>query len=217
MKLHTVLVTHNRLELSKRALASYLDTVSVPHEIWVVDNASSDETKLWLIEIFSEAIIDGYIAFEHNMYPGYACNRGWEHALDGVTHLQRADNDFEFLPGWCDHVAKAFGRGMKVGQVGLRTGSEELWHANNVGGNNIIRKELFDQGLRYVEAPWTDRSVFPAGWSEDSFFSPAVAEMGYAWKRVKKPCIRPISFESWDDPYYQQSWGDRSIPRVQKG
>jgi glycosyltransferase involved in cell wall biosynthesis len=195
-----------------RAVATYLETVSVPYTFCVVDNASTDGTREWLLHN-----VANFHLLERNRYPGYACNLGWSTAGEDVTHLHRADNDFEFLPGWCENVIKAFGKGRKVGQVGLRTGAEELWHHNNVGGNNIIRKELFDEGLRYVEAPWTDRSVFPAGWSEDSFFSPAVAEMGYAWKRVKKPCIRPISFESWDDPYYQSSWGDRSIPRVQKG
>ena len=30
MKLHTVFITYNRLELTKQAIASYLETVSVP-------------------------------------------------------------------------------------------------------------------------------------------------------------------------------------------
>ena len=37
--------------------------------------------------------------------------------------------------------------------------------------------------------------------------------MGYTWTRVKRPCIRSLSQESWDDPYYQHSWDARGMYR----
>jgi hypothetical protein len=40
-----------------------------------------------------------------------------------------------------------------------------------------------------------------------------VSDMGYHWMRVRRPCIEPISQESLDDPYYQQTWIDRGIHR----
>ena len=46
MKLHTVFITYNRLELTKRAIASYLETVSVSVlGFMVVDNGSTDGTS----------------------------------------------------------------------------------------------------------------------------------------------------------------------------
>lgn len=204
MKLHTVFITHDRLDLTKQAVASYLETVSVPFTYLVVDNASTDGTKEWL-----NAYDHPYQALVRNCYPGPACNIGWEAAPADATHLHRADNDFAFLPGWCEEVARIFGS-KKVGQVGLRTNEEEAFARWNVGGNNVILRELWDKGLRYDERPWPE---YPPGYSEDSFFSPAVEEMGYTWTRVKQPCIRSLSQESWDDQYYERSWNARGMFR----
>jgi hypothetical protein len=79
----------------------------------------------------------------------------------------------------------------------------------NVGGNCAIRRELWDAGLRYDERPWTE---LPAGHSEDTYMSPAVAAMGYKWKRVAEPCIYGVSVdENRKNPYYARSWGARRI------
>lgn len=200
MKIHTVFITYNRLELTKEAISSYLETVSVPHSFVVVDNASNDGTREWLLEQkFDISLLD------ENRYPGFACNAGWARAPSDADFLHRADNDFKFLPGWCDQVNRMF-REKTVGQVGLRTDDEELHAVWNVGGNCVIRRELWDKGLRYDERPWPK---YPPGYSEDSFFSPAVEEMGYTWKRVKKPCIE--SMASGIGEYYDRSYGDRGI------
>ena len=75
MKLHTVFITYNRLELTKRAIASYLETVTVPYTMSVVDNGSTDGTADW------SAGTDGSHPQSHllaeNRYPGYATNLGW--------------------------------------------------------------------------------------------------------------------------------------------
>jgi glycosyltransferase involved in cell wall biosynthesis len=204
VKLHTVIVTHNRLELTKQVIASYLDTVTVPFTLWVVDNASTDGTMEWLADQDF-----GVTILPKNYYPGYATNRGWEWAPDDATHLQRADNDMAFLPGWCNEVQARFGR--RVGQVGLRTLAEEFRCYVNTGGNCVIRRELFfDHRLRWDERPWT---AYPAGLSEDTFFSPKVKKLGYQWTRVKKPCLESLATHDWEDPYYAKSYGDRKINR----
>ena len=87
-----------------------------------------------------------------------------------------------------------------------RNGVPIAW---NVGGNNVIRRELWDAGLRYDERPWTK---LPPGHSEDTYMSPAVENMGYTWKRVAEPCIYGVSVnENRNEPYYNRSWGARRI------
>lgn len=203
MKLHTVFITYNRLELTKQAIDSYLETVTLPFAFVVYDNGSQDGTADWIRA-------KGYplIGDHENRYPGFAANRGWSHWMKAdTTHLHRADNDFAFLPGWCEEVERIF-QSEKVGQVGLRTDEEEMYARWNVGGNCVIRRELWDQGLRYDERPWPE---YPPGYSEDSFLSPAVEQMGYTWTRVKRPCIRSLASGDMNDPYYQKSYGDRRI------
>lgn len=207
MKLHTVFVTHNRLELTKQAISSYLETVTVPYSFVVVDNDSSDGTQEWLRQEHGSNII----LLRENRYPGFATNLGWSFAPEDATHLQRADNDFAFLPDWCWRVREAFTSYRLIGQVGLRTDEEELYAKYNVGGNNVIRRKLWTLGLRYDERPWTDREAYPPGFSEDSYFSPAVRALGYKWRRVSEPCIVSLASGDWSDEYYQRSYGDRAI------
>ena len=203
MKLHTVFITYNRLELTKVAISSYLETVTVPHTLVVVDNHSTDGTREWLLDDFDF----GVHLLNENRYPGFACNLGWDRAPSDADFLHRADNDFKFLPGWCEQVERLFCT-KKIGQVGLRTDAEEVYAPWNVGGNCVIRKSLWDAGLRYDERPWPE---YPPGYSEDSFLSPAIEEMGYTWRRVKKPAVESLASGDMNDPYYVKAYGDRGI------
>jgi hypothetical protein len=202
MKLHTVFVTFNRLELTKQTIESYLETVTVPFTYYVADNASSDGTHGWL---YSKR--HPHCSFGTNHYPGFATNFGWELAPDDATHLHRSDNDFRYLPGWCEEVERLF-EDPKMGQVGLRTDAEEGYEPTNTGGNCVIRRELWDAGLRYDEKPWGE---YAPGYSEDSFFSPEIVRMGWKWDRVERSCIQNLASGDWKDPYYAESYGARGI------
>lgn len=202
MKLHTVFISCERLALTQIAVHSFLNTVTVPYTYIVVDNASSDGTQAWL-----EAEGHPHWAFLENQYPGRACNLGWERAPKAATHLQRADNDFRFEPGWCDEVLECF-RDPTLGQLGLRTDEEEAYCEYNVGGNCIIRRELWDKGLRYDETPWPD---YPPGLTEDTFLSPAVSKLGYRWGRVSRHIIQDLALPSRTDPYYQRTFAERNL------
>ena len=211
MNLHTVMVTYNRLELTKQAIQSYLETRTGPSYLIVVDNGSEDGTEEWLMSTEYEG--DEVRLLRGNKYPGFACNRGWELATPDTVLLHRADNDFVFLPDWETHVRLMFTANPRLGQLGLRTDDEELHNSHNVGGNCVIRKELWDAGLRYDERPWPKIAKKVPGYTEDSFLSPQVREMGWEWGRVQQPCIRPISVEDPSDPYYVKAWADRGIAR----
>lgn len=201
MVLHSVFVTFNRLALTEQAIESYLATVTVPHTYIVIDNGSSDGTLNWL-----NTWDHPYEALTRNHYPGYACNRGWEHAPDDADFLHRADNDFVFLKGWCDEVERCFRRA-NLGQLGLRTDEEEGTNPYNVGGNCIIRRSLWDKGLRWDERPWTELGAT----TEDFYLTHAVKKMRFKWDRVDKPCIQSIASGDLSDPYYRESYGVRGI------
>ena len=210
MKIHTCFITYNRLELTKRAIHTYLETVSAPWTAVVVDNNSTDGTFEWLWSdpIFRKGPQLRAVTLPDNFYPGRACNIGWQLAPEDADFLHRADNDFIFLKDWCSEVEERF-QDAELGQLGLRTNDEELWNPHNVGGNCIVRRQLWDEGLRWDERKWTQ--IKAAGYTEDSYFSPAVERMGWKWGRVEKRCIVPISREDPNDPYYIATWADRGI------
>jgi glycosyltransferase involved in cell wall biosynthesis len=205
--IHSVIVSYNRLDLTRQAISSYLETVSLPFTMVVVDNGSEEHVVEWLLEASANDGRWWVLPLPVNRFPGFATNRGWERMPPETTLLHRGDNDFAYLPGWDTHVVKRMKPG--VGQVGLRTAKEEMNARWNVGGNNVIRRRLFDEGLRYDERPWG--AEYPPGFTEDSFFTPAVVKAGWEWNRVKKPCIVSLSREDPDDEYYQRTWELRGI------
>jgi glycosyltransferase involved in cell wall biosynthesis len=214
MNIHSCLISYNRLSLTKQAIGSYLETVSGPWSLIVVDNGSTDGAADWLMDwVHADDTPDGcaVIFLGENKYPGYACNAGWSEAPEGTVLLHRMDNDFILLPDWETHVRLQFSTDENLGQLGLRTDEEELHNRHNVGGNCVIRKQLWDEGLRYDERPWPKIAAKVPGYTEDSFLSPAVLKMGWEWGRVTQPCIRPISSEDPEDPYYIQTWTDRGM------
>lgn len=109
-----VLVLHNRAELTLRCLRALSEPGPGPLEILVVDNASSDETRLLLDRLVGVRIIRN------------ADNRGFLRAVNQAarrargTHLLLLNNDAELLPGSLAAAVRTLESGRDVGAVGGR-------------------------------------------------------------------------------------------------
>lgn len=183
MHIHTVLVSYKRKVLTEKTLQGYLDTVSIPHSLVIVDNGSPSDVTDWLSTLDVPVVFLGV-----NRFPGYATNRGWELMPSETTLLQRLDNDILCLPGWCEDVVNAFAD-PKVGQYGFVAAGDVEWMNTKglyppggmtgwpCGGNSIISRTLYDKGIRYSERPWT-----AGGTLEDTQMTMDVWNSGY--KRV---------------------------------
>lgn len=209
MRLFTSMVSFNRLELLKRTLNSYFETVTMPFDLIIVDNASGPETRAWL-----EGAGLNVIFLHKNRYPGFATNRGFEKSGESHTILHRSDNDVRYLPGWTDALMNRFERGhgrggngnLRVGQVGLMTDAQEGRSMPAVGGNMAIRRELWEEGVRYSEAGW---DTVP--W-EDGQMTHSIVSAGWGWARVATQCLVHLGDPpDFDDPYYRESYEIRGI------
>lgn len=210
MKLFTAMVSFNRLELLKSTINSYLETVSIPFELVIVDNGSDTETIDWLASTDLRVLLLG-----ENRYPGFAANRGWELAGDADL-LHRSDNDLRYLPGWSDALLERFRRGhgrggegnevRRVGQVGLMTDAQEGRRMPAVGGNMAISRAVYDAGVRYTERGWDE-----IPW-EDGMMTSAVVGAGFGWARVSTQCLVHMGDPpDFNDPYYRETYGIRGI------
>ena len=210
MRLLSCIVSHDRGALLRRTVESYLATVSVPFVLVIVDSASTEhETIEYLRQLQNEG---RYIIWiPENVYPGAACNEGWAFADSMVkwtsadeTFMHRSDNDVEYLPGWCEEVEHCF-TDPEVGQVGLMLDKFEVG-ATNVGGNCLIRKSLWNEGLRWDETTWKPLI------QEDGKMSGEIIRLGLRLVRVQRECIIHHGWDYEDYPdYYDRSATERGI------
>lgn len=224
MNIAIAMITHNRLEYSKRTLDSLLSTVRKPRLI-VADNNSTDGTKEWLYGPHKFTVIFN----EENLYPGAACNKAWECALEqwpDTKYLMRLDNDMHLEPGWLEAAESYFKAIPELGQLGLD--HDALDHPKAalraieingktinpwpgcVGGPNIIRRKLWDMGVRYQEMRWDDGRRSPM--QEDSALSKAIQDKGYmVGHMTDKKAWTFANIDNWKDypEYYKKTLSDR--------
>lgn len=230
MKLLTVLITYNRLEYTKRTIKSLQDTWSKPYPIVIVDNASTDGTQKWI-----RGGKHSYWLYDENQYPGKACNWGWKGGLElqpDTTHLMRCDNDMAFEPGWDKKAEEYFEAMPMLGQLGLDHSALDTFNGDerylttvggktinawpgNVGGPCIIRREVYDKGARYDEAPWQDLRSDPTKMitpQEDVKFSLSMHTYGYIYGHpTEKLATTFATLDTWDKypDYYKQTMKER--------
>lgn len=223
------MITHNREEYTRKTLKYLKDTITVPSYIVVVDNLSTDGTRKYLKQLSKGYLVDKVILNDGNYYPGKATNIGWYEGLKEypeATHLMRLDNDMHLEPSW-DIVAKEyFDRIPELGQLGIdhdaldhpkaKLREQEIngmilnpW-PGCVGGPNIIRRKIWDMGVRYSEMMWDDGRNSPA--QEDSDLSKTIKNLGYLVGHMTERLAWTFANESnWSDypEYYEKTMSER--------
>lgn len=199
MRILSVFVSFNRIELLRRALASYADTVTFPHDVVIVDCGSGAETRDWLSG-------SGYtvLLLPANRHIGYAANRGFRLRDERHLLLHRSDNDVLFRSGWCEAALGRLEAEPAAALCGLRTDEGDDF-AENPGGNMVILASAWDAGLRYSDDPW---ELVP--WS-DARLTENAAALGFGWTRVLEPGIVHLGSNDPTDPYYRATMRARGI------
>ncbi len=86
------MVTFNRLEFTKPAIASILEFTCYPHVITVVDNGSTDGTVEYLQALKHEGIITNLILLKANVGVAKASNLAWSREPEAEYYM-KFDND----------------------------------------------------------------------------------------------------------------------------
>ncbi len=206
-EISSVMLCWNRLPLSKECLASYLETISVPHELFVIDNGSTDETASWLAEISSHPGVTDILCLTENN-PAAALNLGLSRCSGRYLHIM--ENDYRYLPGWDDYALGRFNEIQELGQLALLEGESrfhaashegQVWIARqNVCITSVLRRELFfETGIR-VHGHYLG-NCYP----NDHDLSIQVTEAGYLVAWPDRDLAHNIGFETDEykrDPDY---------------
>ncbi len=119
LKVTVVIITYNRAEMLKEALASLTTQSRFPDEVLVVDNNSSDHTKA-VAESFKGRLNMSYV-FEPVQGVSSARNAGIRHAQgDIIVYL---DDDCIAEKDWLYYMEIPFIRDPSIGMVGGQIGN----------------------------------------------------------------------------------------------
>lgn len=230
----TCFVTHNRLDLTKLALNSFINTTRIDHNLVVVDSGSDKETVDYLHSVEEIDIL----LLEPNIYPGAAINLGWEAGLERwpeTRFLMRSDNDIFYRFGWDIYAFELFDRFHKLGELGLIDLTDKFFFGTRpevtiasaefrynavpfpIGGAYIIRKQIWDQGVRHPEGVWDKnpdtpedkvfwKQIVDKGWKTGCVMDPLVCHLGigYGWNEThdnyeySKRVFEQRSLDTWE-------------------
>lgn len=220
----TTVVTYNRLDYTKKCLESLMKNTKGSHEIIVVDNNSTDGTKEYLATLPLKVVL-----LDKNYYPGYATNIGWSLANKNAKLLHRSDNDVLYLENWDDHVREVFEK-HSLGQFGVLDRKQRLRKADfgakerlvvkeniaintfypTVGGNCVIPRKIYDEGIRWDEKPWTEQNC------EDVRFSNEMKKRGHLVAGAQKRIALHMSEGNYNDEYYTKTFKERKSEYILK-
>jgi glycosyltransferase involved in cell wall biosynthesis len=170
--LSTTVLNWNRAHLLKLTLESFLDTVSVPFELTIVDNASTDGSRDVIEEIQTIHPSHRFVGLRHNL-GGKAINSGFRYARGEFLHV--SENDIEYRPGWDVELLGKFDAFPDLGQISPfgpepdraageaweRLPSTAVTHDDqtiylteqNVTTTSIMRRQFWDAGFRWGSIP----------------------------------------------------------------
>lgn len=201
----TIILSWNRADLLKRTVSSFLETADAGRELFIVDNASTDNSSEYLRELYESGI--AHVIFLPRNEGGLALNYAIAKASGDLIHL--SENDQEFFPGWVDHVGMAFSKFPDLGQLSLHgvvPTDDEAWEPKpsrllfsggkiiyetdlNVGTSSVLRAELFKKNGIKIKNIESHDFLFP----DDGKLSEDVRKNGF---RV-----------AWSDRYYVRNIG----------
>ncbi len=100
-----IFITHNRLEYTKRALASVLADATEEFALTIWDNASTDGTIEYLKKEVNDHRISDVIFSKENIGQTAAVNEMWNKSKADL--IGKLDNDCLVTPGWTRTLAQA--------------------------------------------------------------------------------------------------------------
>jgi len=148
MNIDLVFITYNRLDYTKRALASILADTSEKFNLYIWDNASTDGTAEYLKNEVYDPRIKDVVFSENNVGQTSAVNEIWSKSKADL--LGKLDNDCLVTPGWTRIFAQAHSDIPMLGVV-------SCWHYFPDDFDYVRAKHKIQQfgNHQVLRHPWT--------------------------------------------------------------
>jgi Glycosyl transferase family 2 len=203
----TIILNWNRVTLLKQTVESYLETIRGDFELLIADNASTDDSQVYLRELETQGV--AWVLFIPENIGGDAFNQAIPLTHGDLVHFSA--NDLVFLPGWSEHAVTAFETFSDLGQLSLFANvptDDEAWAPKpahirlskgkvlyeaqgNVSASSVLTASLFqERGLR-VETLENGPLRFPA----DGKLSMDVKAAGFWCARSDRYYSRNVGHE----------------------
>ena len=156
MNIAIVFVTHNRVKYTRKAIKQLLDDPTEQFDLYLWDNASTDETPEYLKDAIKDPRIVEVVLSKENVGQTGAMNYVW--AKTKAELVGKVDNDCLVAPGWTRIFAKAHEDIEKLGAVACwhffpddfdyelakhkiqRFGNHQIFRHPWVGGTGFLMK-----------------------------------------------------------------------------
>jgi glycosyltransferase involved in cell wall biosynthesis len=226
--LSSIVLNWNRADLLKRTLESIAATITVPHEIFVIDNGSTDESHDIIAAFRRQHPSVEAILLDENR-GGEAINLALERATGKYIHI--TENDIEYLPGWCETAIGLFECFPELGQLspfGPMPEDDEVWvekpcvlrHSQgnilyesfvNLGTTCILRRKLVEQGLRVHNLATSGKYLFP----DDIRLSNEIKSAGYFIAFASHYLVHNLGHRASEfaarPEYYQENYRSKPV------
>lgn len=223
----TIILNWNRSDLLIKTLQSYIDTITVPYEIFIIDNASCDNSKEVIMKFCADNPYIKSIFLNKNI-GGEAINIGLKKSIGRYLHI--SENDIEYLPGWVEEVLEAFESFPDLGQLSLFgpvPDDNEIWtvkpcvlkHSKgkiiykaleNVGTTSVIRREIWEKGIRISSINSKGNFLFPS----DIKLSEDIKKLGYIVAWAKYNLVKNLGHSEYEfkhrTHYYIENYKSKS-------
>lgn len=112
------MVTYNRLEFTSQAINALVLHTDFPYVLTVIDNASSDGTREYLLEQKRMGVIKNLVLLNENVGVAKASNLAWSLEPEAAYYL-KLDNDIVIQkPGWLWEMIRVIEAVTEAGAVG---------------------------------------------------------------------------------------------------
>jgi len=197
-----IMVTYNRLELTKKSINSILERTKIPYRLIVVDNLSTDGVRNFLLELWKKGKIQEIILNNDNIGLEKALNLG----LNKVEseYFVSTDNDIIASEGWLSRLKDLIEKNPDYGAIGCRpqvlVGVGNIFKTDKEVAESICGSHLriFRTEVIKKIGGWTDRFDNDGRGNEEHDICGKLKREGYKTGYAKDIwCYHQFENEHW--------------------